>query len=594
MKQYSLTIVFILVSIYLSAQELSYLKKADKAKENTEYAKALEYYNKVLEIKNNNIEANKGIGIVLGEYMERYEEAIPYLEKVLTETGSDTITTVYYTLGKCYHHMGEYKKALFYYTKLQEYKEIGNPLFSIFLNKRISDCEYALSHQQINQTQSVKNIGNEINTSNPEYVPIFTNDNKLIFTSKRKDDQKEKINSWDGKYFESMYISKLENEKYSTPLVFKAPNDPKDHKFFKKLNESNVSLSSDKNILFIYQDGDLYETPMKGNGKQIKKLSKNINIARYQNHAALSKDNKTIFFSSESKQGIGGTDIFMSVKNDKDEWSEAVMLDTIINTIFNEDAPFIGEDGTLYFSSAGHPGYGGYDVYKTHMQNGHWSKPENLGQPINSPGQDIYFSLVGPTTGYYSSSRTGGYGDMDIYSVDLAPNIPQDTVSKPLAAFIDSSIMETKKQDSVISTLYLPEEELKNLNWNSTPLNFNYNEFTIRNDAFKILDQNAEILNKNPDLNIAIYGYSDSRGNEKYNKYLSLNRAETVKQYFLSKGIKKFRIKTIEGFGESGLLNICGDGIECSEEQHEQNRRVEIKIFNSNYKDTTPVVKGQK
>jgi outer membrane protein OmpA-like peptidoglycan-associated protein len=595
MKPLKIILISLLINFSLQAQEEKYIRKAKIATDRAEYAKAINYYKEALEIKKNSFEANTGMGVVLGEFMERYEEAIPFLEKALIETSSDTITTIYYTLGKCYHFKGDYNKALFFYKKLEDYKEIGNPLFSILLQKRIADCNYGLQHMAVHPDQSITNLGPIINTSAPEYVPLLTGNNELIFTSKRKDKPKEKINGWDGKYFESMYISKMENGTFSEPRRFTEP-DLSENSKFSKFNESNVSLSPNGDVIFIYKNGDLYEASLKKRESEAKKLNKNINFARYQNHAALSRDQKVLFFSSEAKDGIGGTDIYTSIKNDGGEWSKAVILDTSINTIFNEDAPYVSEDGTLYFSSNGHPGYGGYDVYKTHMENGKWTRPENLGQPINSPGQDIYFILTEKDKGYYSSARAGGYGDLDLYAVNLNINIKKDTITEPLAFENPPDKIQQSPtiQDSSISTQYLSERELKNLKWNSSPLYFNYSSFTLRNDAKLILRNNLEVLQKNPELIIVINGYSDARGQEKFNKYLSANRANSVKKYLIQEGIEIARIKSVEGLGESGLLNDCSDGIQCSEEQHQQNRRVEIKIINPDHKLINPVVTGQK
>lgn len=570
-----------------------YIRKAEKATGRVDYTEAIKYYDKALAIDNDAYEANAGKGIVLGEFMERYEQAVPYLEKAVSKGTKDTLLTIYYTLGKCYHYLGDYNKALYCYNKLLNYEEVGNDMFPYYLRKHIADCQYGLQHTARNDKQVVKNVGPDINSADPEYAPVFAK-NELIFTSKRKDDKKEKINTWDGKYFESMYVSKMENGKFSAPRRFTFP-DLDGHSKFSKYNESSVSISLDGSSLFIYRAGDIFIVPANDRTKKPEKLSKAINMARYQNHATITKDNSTIYFSSESKEGFGGTDIFKSVKNAQGEWSEAELLDSTINTMFNEDAPFISEDGTLYFSSNGHPGYGGYDIYKTRFENGHWSKPENLGQPVNSPGQDIFLSLVNNTEGYYSSARTGGYGDLDIYTVDLNPQIKNDTVSDPLLALKHPE----QKKENVKSPLpdstnqYLTNEALEKIGWNYTALYFNYNEFTLRKDAFAALDHNIEIMKKNKKIMIGIAGYSDARGPEKYNAHLSANRAQTVKQYILSKGIERNRIKSTEGLGESNLLNNCGDNAECDEAQHQLNRRVELRVFNENYRPKNEVV-GQK
>lgn len=571
------------------------IRKAEKATGRVDYTEAIKYYDKALEQQSDGYEANAGKGIVLGEFMERYEQAIPYLEKAIGKSSKDTLLTIYYTLGKCYHYLGDYNKALYCYNKLVNYEEIGNTMFPYYLRKHIADCHYGLEHStpSAGYKQSVKNAGPEINSADPDYAPVFAK-GELIFTSKRKDDDKEKINTWDGKYFESMYVSKLENGKFSTPRRFTIP-DLDGHSKFSKYNESSVSISLDGSSLFIYKEGDIFIVPTNDRTKKPEKLSKAINMARYQNHATISKDNSTIYFSSESKEGIGGTDIYKSVKNAQGEWSEAELLDTTINTIFNEDAPFLSEDGTLYFSSNGHPGYGGYDIYKTRYENGHWTKPENLGQPVNSPGQDIFLSLVNGTEGYYSSARTGGYGDLDIYAVNLNVQLKPDTAADPLLALKHIEQHNEKVNAPAVDSTseYMANSELEKIGWNYAPLYFNYNESTLRKDALAALDHNIDLMKKNKKLTIGIAGYSDARGPEKYNIHLSANRAQTVKQYIVSKGIDRSRIKSTEGLGESSLLNNCGDGVECDEAQHHLNRRVEVKVYNENYRSKSAVI-GQK
>ncbi|HEX8515488.1 MAG TPA: OmpA family protein [Bacteroidia bacterium] len=594
MKKLGIILLIAACSQCYAQQYRKYIRKAERAVSHVNYPKALENYDKALAQNENGYEANAGKGMLLGELMEKYEQAVPYLEKALDKSSKDTLLTIYYTLGKCYHYLGDYNRALFCYNKLNAYEEIGNPMFSLELNKNIADCNYALEHLSSapNTKVLVSNAGNTINSTDPEYAPVLLSPNELLFTSKRKDNSKEKVNKWDGKYFESMYLSRIDNGKLTAPVRYTRPDLQKNSKFL-KYNESSVSVSPDGRSMFIYRGGDIFIVPVKDHGKKPEKLDKKINHSKYQNHAAISKDNNTIYFSSEAAYGYGGTDIFMSQRNSNGEWTEARLLDSTINTVFNEDAPFITEDGTLYFASEGHPGFGGYDIYKSRQENGKWTKPVNLGQPINSPGEDIFLTLLTENEGYYSSARPGGSGDLDIYQISLDPGLKKDSVADPLLAIKDPKELEKplksagtdpKKPETGTKNKYLNESELKAMGWNNAPLYFNYNEYSLNEEAMAVLNKNLEVLRKNSNIKIDINGYSDARGEERYNIYLSGNRAAAVKQYILNKGIDRARIRNTEGKGEKDLVNNCGDGTECTEEQHKENRRVQVQVLNPNYK----------
>jgi outer membrane protein OmpA-like peptidoglycan-associated protein len=587
MKHRIILLFFTFTAAVYGQKDQVYIQKAENAIIRTKYQKALQYYDKALAINSGSYTGNAGKGMLLGEYMGQYEEAIPYLEAAVKEGSKDSLLTLYYILAKCYHFMGEYNKALVYYDKLKDREEIGNPMFSRYVKKNTEDCRYALSHQEAVQSFTIKNAGAAINSDLPEYAPVVTNKGEMIFTSKRKDHKKEKINPWDGKYFESMYISRYENGQFSSPALYIQP-DSKVKLVNGKGNESSVFLSSDGNSFFIYKNGDIYLTPLNDPSRKAEKLSKEINMARYQNHATLTADNQTIYFTSEAKGGMGGTDIYRSVKKANGEWSKAELLDSTINTIFNEDAPFIASDGTLYFASEGHPGYGGFDIYKTHFENGHWTKPENLGLPVNSPGQDLFFNLKGGEM-YYSSYRKGGFGDMDIYYAESAEQKNLPIAAIPLAEKTDS--MPLAVPENTVSTTYLTEKDLKAINWISNPIPFSYNSKTLSKEAMKILDHNIKVLKERKNLTFDIRGYSDSRGAEKYNLRLSKDRADAVKNYLLSKEIAEERIKNTTGYGESALINNCNEK-ECTEEQHKANRRVEIGILKESYQPENVTTKG--
>lgn len=425
MKQFLL----FMISIYLiGCSPLNkYIRKAGNETSKGDLEKARIYYLKAYNIDKNSLKANTGIGVTLAEFMGRYEEALPYLENAERLSGKDTLEDLFYALGKTYHYHEQFEKALINYRKMQRYEALqdDNKQFHLELAKDIEDCKYAQTHTETANPKDyyVANIGSKINTTEPEYVPVLTTNNELMFTSKRKDDKKEKINPLDGKYYESMYLSKIENGKYGEPRRYTIP-DLYLKSSFKKGHESIVSMSPDGKKVFVYRDSKLYETDMTQSTTEPVKLSKKVNLDYYQNHAYLTKDGKTLYFTSEEAKGsVGGNDIYKVTKLENGAWGDPENLGTTINTKLNEDSPFITDDEkTLYFASDGHPGYGGYDIYKSTYENGNWTEPVNLGKPLNTVGHDI-FLIKDKTTdaGYFSSNRRGGKGDMDIYKINFNP-----------------------------------------------------------------------------------------------------------------------------------------------------------------------------
>ncbi len=425
-------LLFIPVAIYSllmvsCSEEKKLIRRASNAVDLYDYDKALTYYDQVLAKDSNSYYANAGKGIVLSEYMGRYDQAIPYLERAIKKSPSKTSMKINNDLGKSYHYIGNYPRALYFYEKTTELNKEGNPDYDMFLYKRMADCKYALEHPRIAppEEQSVKNVGSAINTQMPEYGPVYTHGD-LIFTSKRQDSPKEKKNGIDRRYFESMYISSLSNGEFSPVRRFTRP-DYADASNFKSGGESVVSASPDGKTLYIFRQSKLYEATLNDSTKNERLMAANINFSYLQSHAFVSPDGKMLFFTSMSEKGLGGMDIYKSLKGEDGKWGNPQILPSSINSGYNEDAPFMTEDGTLFFSSNGLPGYGGYDVYKTRMVNGEWITPENLGQPINTPGDDIYFALnPNSSKGFYSSNRPGGKGDMDIYYVHyVSTEVPE-------------------------------------------------------------------------------------------------------------------------------------------------------------------------
>lgn len=462
-----------------------YIKQAEKELENGHIIECKENYKKALELEPENYSANLGLGLVLCELQDNYKEALPYLEKACKNSIKDTLTDLKYALAKCYQVHEMFDKALYYLKRLDGLIDYDNEIdFTGEIQKRIADCYYSIAHQneKVSENIYVVNGGKRINTDMPEYVPIIAAQNGLIFTSKRKDDEKEEINYLDGKYFESIYLSVVDSNRRYTPTRFAGLDKALKSKFGRK-HESLVSLSSNGNKWFVFADNKIYEIEMDGTKvKNIKKLGASINFNAYQNHAFLSQDGKTIYFTSDAGGGKGGNDIYISKQNSLGQWEKPVSIGDSINTAFDEEAPFLSVDEkTLYFSSKGHPGYGNFDMYKSELRNGKWSAPINLGKPYNTSANDLFFvSDSALTCSFFSSSRLGGFGDMDIYKTIYVDKIDKrciDTNSYP----IQLAIVDENRKDyaNAIKTFIPPGYKVIDYEWrlDNTPVSSPINIF---------------------------------------------------------------------------------------------------------------------
>jgi outer membrane protein OmpA-like peptidoglycan-associated protein/tetratricopeptide (TPR) repeat protein len=446
-----ITLIFAVLFTTISFGQSSYVRKANRAVENNKLDLAKEYYLKACASDKNDYAANLGLGFMLADIEHKYSEALPYLEKALAKSPVDTFPDFLFTLAKTYQQVGQFEKAENIFSRLivvaTEDKE-DDLLYTMDLKKNEQDCIFARKNLDsvYNKNVYVSNLGPNINTAMAEYVPVLISNTDIVFTSRRKDSEKEKVSKVDGKYYENMYISKMINGKPQQVKVYVLVDKAIKTKFDKK-HVSIVSSSYDGKTIFLFQDNKIHEVSVNSDDNNSSKLMpKNINIDYYQNHATVSKDGKMLLFTSEDERGIGGLDIYKSLKADDGTWSIPENLGKTINTPFDEDSPFLSEDGqTLYFSSKGHPGFGNYDIYKSTFVNGTWSQPENLGQPINSPGHDIFMiESKDGANGYFSSSRAGGYGDMDIYKVSYLDKVNKECAeaTSPLVQ-IKATMMDT-------------------------------------------------------------------------------------------------------------------------------------------------------
>lgn len=458
-------------------------------------------------------------------------------------------------------------------------------------------------------------------------------------------------------------------------------------------NEATITVSSDETRIYVYQDisggGDIFYSDFKTNSfQEIQALSyKDVNTKYWETHCTMTIDGLNMYFVSDRPGGFGGRDIYRIVKLPDGSWSEPKNLGPTINTAFDEDSPFIGSDNkTLYYSSNGPESMGGFDILLSiRDENNTWSNPVNLGYPINSFNDDVFYTTtIDGKYGYFTSFRKDGNGEKDIYEIEndelgskniaTLRGVIKTAYNKPLPKDITISLkctdcdvseekilqprlvdgsffspLETSKvyeltykvnknkkvllKESFVTSLdegyeeeykemlldvdnmkfipladtvgktyevYIAKELMKNNVINNAsekvkvnlgtdlatlininPIYFDLNKFDIRKDAKVELDKIIKIMNENPKMVIKLGSHTDCRGTSNYNMLLSDNRAKASAAYIKSKISNPKRVSG-KGYGETQLMNKCEcEGkveSQCTEEEHQLNRRTEFII----------------
>jgi outer membrane protein OmpA-like peptidoglycan-associated protein len=405
-----------------------------------DYKKALELYLQAIDSNPDDAAINLKIGLSY-LYSETKSKAAKYISKSyrLNPNINDEID---YHLGVAFQNTNEFNKAIEHF---EQFKKKKSGLAAI-ADKKISECQIADSLSQYELNVVIENMGQGVNTSLHDYSPIISSDgNTLIFTSNRSDDEKL-IKA--KKNFEDIYWSKKSGNSWDTPKKI-SPNLNQEY------NDAAASLSPDGKTLFLYYEegaGDIYISRFEnGDWTKPTPLNKNVNTSMYwETSASITADGKRLYFASNRPGGLGELDLYVSELDAKGQWAKAVNLGPVINTVENEDAPFIHPDGvTLYFSSDGHPNLGNSDIFVSTLAGGKWKKPENLGWPINTWEYDGFFTVsADKKKGYYSTMKEGGIGETDIYSITfLEPKYKPKP--KPVVVAQEKKVEKPKNNDFI-------------------------------------------------------------------------------------------------------------------------------------------------
>lgn len=353
-----------------------------------------------------------------------FERAIELLSRVQGE--HPEVPEVNVALAEAYHQGYRFDKALEHLKKVEEMARDLSP----GLEEKIPRLKRSLKHaKELNESPrdvSIRNIGETINSEASEYVPVISSDESILIFTYRGENSVGGRKNWDGEsdpygvYHEDIHMAE------KGPEGDWLPPEP-----IEKLNseehDANIALSPDGQRLFIYHyspesSGDIYVSRRKGDEwSEAEKLKGEVNQPdSWEGSVSVSSDGQTIYFSSTRDGGYGGRDLYTAELLEDSTWGNVQNLGERINTEEDDDAPFIHPENTaLFFSSKGHNSMGGYDIFRTDLEKGEWSEPVNLGAPVNTPSDDIYYVISADgKRGYYSSGKPEGYGRQDIYVVE--------------------------------------------------------------------------------------------------------------------------------------------------------------------------------
>jgi outer membrane protein OmpA-like peptidoglycan-associated protein len=602
------------------------------------------------------------------------EEAVPHFEKAL-KLNPNVSPDIHYHLGIAYHIVMNFDKAIAEFKMHQSKLSPKNIAESEDVVRKINECEIAKKLVSKPERVFIDNFGKPVNTKYPEYGAIISADESIMmFTSRRNTSTGADKQLPGTPYFEDIYITKKVDGKWTEPENMGTPINSESH-------DATSAVAPDAQSMIIYLGdkggGDLYECKLEGSTwTKPKRLNNFINTKFHESSASYSSEGKTLYFVSNKEGGFGNHDIYYTKWDPiKKDWGEAINIGSVINTKQNEESVVIHPDGkTIYFSSQGHETMGGYDIFMSKLQDDGitWGKPENIGYPINSVDDDVFFVInASGRRGYYSSFKADGLGEKDIYMITfLGPEKPvqlsaEDNLLANIAEPVREKIVEKQvdaatkritilkgvvRDAKTLKPLYsdielIDVEENKTLakfESNATTgkylvslpsgknyglivraegylfhsENFNipetaayqeveknvdllrvevgstivlknifydYNKATLRDASKNELDRLVKLLQENPTIKIELSAHTDSRGGDKYNEDLSQKRAQSCVDYLIKAGIATDRLVS-KGYGEQQLIVSDAEIAKLKfedekEEAHQQNRRTEFKIL---------------
>lgn len=414
--------------------------EANQLMEEKLWNSAIDIWLELIKTDQYNANVNYKLGYSYLQTSNRKLKALPYLKTANSEeidlnydpydpNEKDPPAEALFYLGRAYHLNYEMDKAIDSYNNL--ISKLPEKHILVDRSKRqIEMCEEAKKQVADPQSYVISNVGDEVNSSANEYSPVVSIDESaLFFTARkiRKDSSNVGLADLDtGEPREDIYVSyKNQSGSWMEPELLNINTDS---------HAATISVAPDGQTLYIYYDeegnGQIYQSVLIGETWTTPELmGSDINTEAWETHATVSADGNSLYFVSNRDGGYGGRDIYRCVKLPNGDWSKALSIGPVINTPFEEDSPFLSPDGaTLYFASTGHNSMGGFDIFSTTLgEDGEWSEPKNLGYPLNTVDDDIFFvPTADGRRAYYSSRKEEGHGLKDIYVVELPEPVATD------------------------------------------------------------------------------------------------------------------------------------------------------------------------
>lgn len=440
------------------------------------YFQALKNFLEAYQIDSSSSNINYKVGICYLNTVTEKSKALYYLEKAVLKTTTkytdlepreeNAPVNAFYYFGKALHQNYKFDEAIANYEKFKSYLKANQKDMIADVDRQIEIANNAKALVSAPINVVIKNLGDSINTAYPDYSPVLSADEETMIFTSRRPGSTGGDKTIEDQFYEDIYISyKKTDSTWTTPVSVSSNVNTFTH-------EASVGLTADAQTLLIYKDangGDIYYSTLDGDNWTFPMaMGSDINTPSWETSACLSPDGNTLFFVSDRKEGsLGGRDIWKCVKLPNGKWSRAMNVGAPINTPFDEESPFIHPSGNiLFFSSNGHKTIGGFDIFFSSLNEGNWEAPLNIGYPINTTDDDVFY-VTSPDgkRGYYaSSSRAEGYGEKDIYIITIPERKEQPLVlikgvilpAEGTQLPSDLEIVATNNETGIVTGVYKP------------------------------------------------------------------------------------------------------------------------------------------